>query len=538
LILPYNPVFGKVSVDSSLDDKAGPEFAEIPGLPALPSPPPSKLEGKGNLAKKADTTEKKPATQSATKKTKAKSQTKGKGNEAPPPPPPPPRPQQASEAVKANLESLNRQELRAYVGSDPNRNLHLAQALADTDEKFRSGVDRATQDLEHVRTDEIRVEAGVREVPLKVTEAFRRVPSDASPSPSEEQVYAEAKRRIEVLASPSGLYTPCLKTKGETHKSFEEDAEELENQLRDISFSSLTNQLDTMNRLIETLSEEDTPGDVKSPDSWKKQIDGWKDSLAEDRDYFKALSDEKKSLAQQLVELRKSSEGLRRALSSAATQLQVRFFSPLKDDQAITFKCTRLDVETDTSASRKVQSAQTIDCGSITLKPAPVQTFRLGSGIVVSHLYNPTFKVGPTADNATNSKTIQYDDRGNGQVQLGIFVHHYWGYRSGLLSRTTFERFAPTFSLGIPLTKADLLQQVLIGLDWELVPGIELNVGAHWGKVNSLIDHYFVGQTISTKVDITSLQEKRFRAAFYGGIVLNADIFKKLFDSQTSNSGN
>jgi hypothetical protein len=212
------------------------------------------------------------------------------------------------------------------------------------------------------------------------------------------------------------------------------------------------------------------------------------------------------------------------SLNSPASQLQRFNFPPLNNSESKAFTVQR------GPAKKGDPENVPAKANTLVLKSAPALTIRLGTGVVADALRDPTFKA--VGDPSGSGKVIAYDDRGNGQVLPALFVHHYWGRRSGLLRPTTFERWVPTLSLGIPLTKAQILQEFLVGFDLELIPGLELNFGSSWGKVNALANGFHVGMPLPSSLDVTTVQEKRFRGGYYGGIVLNADVFKSLFDAQ------
>ncbi len=230
---------------------------------------------------------------------------------------------------------------------------------------------------------------------------------------------------------------------------------------------------------------------------------------------------ELKDLSAAIAVVRRGSDDFKRMMNSPAFTLQRSIYPPLASGESITFTITRSAV-VGSDGKAKLTPKQT---AVLEVRSAPVYTVRFGTGIVVSGLRDPSFKVGDDPKDSS-MKIILFDDQGQNQVLPGLFIHHYWGRRSPLLLPSVFERFMPTFSLGIPVAKTDLLQQVLFGLDWELVPGLELNVGAHWGKVNGLNNGYHVGgPPVPQDLDVTTIQEKRFRTAFYAGIVLNGDTF-------------
>ena len=107
-------------------------------------------------------------------------------------------------------------------------------------------------------------------------------------------------------------------------------------------------------------------------------------------------------------------------------------------------------------------------------------------------------------------RRILFNDEGNGKVLPGLFLHHYWGRKSPLLRKTAFETFMPTISLGIPLSEANVFTQFLLGLDWEITTGFEVNVGYHFGKVNALPGDS--ASAVSSQPSWTSRMSRRARS--------------------------
>jgi hypothetical protein len=251
-------------------------------------------------------------------------------------------------------------------------------------------------------------------------------------------------------------------------------------------------------------------------------------------------------LRAELADISKASDGalekrsiFRMRQGSQAANLHRENYPPIDNGNMRTFKVNRIE---------KDGHRSDLPIAQLVLRSTPVDNIRFGMGLVVSQLRDPKFKVGPVTTESKTSPTasaaaddpsspadtsqrIFFDDENGGRVLPIVLIHNYWLRRSPLLVPTKFERWTPTLSLGIPLAKADPLTQVLLGLVWELTPGIEINLGVHYGKVNSLVDGYKVGDPLGT-VELTSIQKMTFKKDFYFGIVVNAATFRTLMDSR------
>jgi hypothetical protein len=197
------------------------------------------------------------------------------------------------------------------------------------------------------------------------------------------------------------------------------------------------------------------------------------------------------------------------------------------------------------------------DANSIELRSAPTDAVRFSTGVVRSGLRNPQFTTvdapdtsidpstgNPVIDPATNKSPIAHEivfsDQGNGTTLPGVFIHHYWTRRCALLQPTPLERWVPTLSLGLPLAKSAPLEQVMLGLDWELIPGVELNTGLHYGKANQLDKDFkdskgnplAVGSIIPATLDITKLQSQHYTSALYFGISINTEAWTALLGNR------
>jgi hypothetical protein len=160
----------------------------------------------------------------------------------------------------------------------------------------------------------------------------------------------------------------------------------------------------------------------------------------------------------------------------------------------------------------------------IELRSTPADLFRFGMGLAKTAIKDPTFGV-EAVDNG--NKQLVYKDAGNGNVIAAVFVHHNWTRRSPFLTPTLFERFTPTISVGLPLSdNKAILDQLLMGLNWELTPGFDFVIGQHFKKVNTLIKGHYIGEP--TTADSASLTQLKFRNAWFFGIAMNSDLFSTI----------
>jgi hypothetical protein len=268
---------------------------------------------------------------------------------------------------------------------------------------------------------------------------------------------------------------------------------------------------------------------------WKATKQAYKDTIKSLHDFQDKLTKQADQIRTDLSARGKDRNDLLASLNSAASQMQRFDYPPLKDGESVTFVIKRGTV--DDKTTRSPGKANMIE-----LRSAAADAMRFGLGLTVSGMRNPTFKVGPEEDadangspfkdasgNPIKKKQLLYDNRNNGEVLPAAFIHHNWLRRSPYVTPTLFERFAPTFSLGIPLAKStDTFDQIMLGLNWELVPGVDFNTGAHFASVTRLAKGHHVGEFNPVNVDTTNLTNKQFRPALYFGIVLNSDAFTTL----------
>lgn len=501
LIMPYNPVDGNLTLQDSRS-QGGIEFAETP-IASLPKTQEAKQTATSQPGKSP--TPKVPSqvrnNQLAKKLTDAAKATADAA---------------AKTHNKVNLSSLNN-------ASQPTRDLgdKISQAIS----KWNNVLEGINADMLQLQFEANCVRAHIEEVPIHVSQQL----SGGSPQFNLAKdvplstVLQEAERRIKLVKSDG--YESCFGPK----QSLEQDTKTLEDLFSKVSkeVDDLEIETDNISELVQQLASTKPPATLITPDDWKDQVASYQDTATALESHQQEIEAERNDLLQQLNNGIGEADNFKKILNSPALQLQRRTYNPLASGESITFIFTRNEVKTADGATTVVPKQS----NTLELRSAPVYTIRFGTGIVVSGLRDPSFKTG-TDPNDSKKKTILFDDQGQNQVLPALFVHHYWGWRSPLLKPTRFERYMPTLSLGIPLAKADVLQQVLFGLDWELVPGLELNLGAHWGKVNALNNGYRVGSEIPSTLDVTTIQQKRFRTAFYAGIVLNSDSFASFFGQQ------
>jgi hypothetical protein len=343
-------------------------------------------------------------------------------------------------------------------------------------------------------------------------------------------VVAEALRRRDLIVGDG--YKAC----SAPPVSFEDDFKGLTTRSTEASgdIASLPAFLDRIERLVDRL-ESINPAPL-SIDERSQLVKTFRRDLDKNRKYIEELRAE-------LAEIKKASTGaldkkstFKMRQGSQAANLRRENYQPIDNGNMRTFKAYRIEKDGHRSE---------LPIAQLVLRSAPVDNIRFGMGLVVSQLEDPKFKIGPVTtdseasptasaaadDPADTSQRIFFEDENGGRVLPVVLVHNYWLRRSPLLVPTKFERWTPTLSLGIPLAKADPLTQILLGLVWELTPGIEINLGVHYGKVNSLVDGYKVGDPLGT-VDLTSIQKMTFKKDFYFGIAVNATTFRTLMDSR------
>lgn len=305
------------------------------------------------------------------------------------------------------------------------------------------------------------------------------------------------------------------------------------------NFDSISTKLAQNSVLLDAIDHLFVLTDVRagSDNAWKSEKEDYKSTI-------KKLHDLQASLEKRVADDGKALKDLRAHLttdmapiSGPSTQIQRFDYPPLHDGESVIFAVHR-------STAADGVKRQPGHANIIELRSTPVDVFRFGMGVVYSDLRNPSFKPGPLVNKLdasgnpmrdTDNKIIQekqifFDDEGNGAPLIGAFIHNNWGRKSPFLTPTMQERFLPTISVGLPVVaKADHpFDQVLFGLNWELISGVDFSIGKHFGKVNALQHGYKVGDKVPANTDILLLQKKATDNSWYFGIVLNSDIFKTL----------
>jgi len=406
--------------------------------------------------------------------------------------------------------------------------------------QFRKLVAETSRSLRKGATMASRIEGRIADQSQDISNAMAEHPLRLAVDATFSEVLEVARARTR--AAQSVQFKSCYKGS----KSFDEDLTRLRADL-DVVLSLLVHMPDLKEGLkedLQILSGRPSPSSEIPAKAWSSLLEGYKDALShldEPRLEFEKITD---TTHARIPELQSQEKRVLALLTSPAVELERVNFSPLEDNQAVTFKARRGEKRTDDGDLTIIPSR----VNSWTVKSAPVQTVRFGTGIVASYLERPVFKLGPEitrtmgegdAAQEVMTKQVLLQDQGDGEVLPVLFVHHYWGRRSPLLSRTTFERYMPTLSLGIPLAKADPLQEVLLGLNWEMVAGFELNLGVHFGKVKALDSNVKfgdrelrLGDEVPSNVALADLEKERFKPDFYIGVVLTSETYRRLFDAR------
>jgi hypothetical protein len=544
LVLPYNPADGDLQIETT--PGTGTEFDSIssagttsPASPAAlpPATPPAARESGAKATSQPPPTSGAVVARGQALESKLKQfqpEATGKNKKQPKP-------------IVDQQDFLRFQQIQA---TEPRTLTNLAAQLREsgkpTDPSDLLGVITKLLESSDIQTGKARkalsefsdgtecVDRHVDDMPRNLGAALTKV-SDWTPARDQRlcAVVAEAINRQKVIEFDS--FQPCngLGDQGTEQGSFESNVQSLKTKKNDVD-----DQLGTLDSLLAEISHnlgvmKALPVDPKLTTEWKAQADAFSQQLDADQKYLSTLNTQLAATVKTFDGARQKRGQFKVSQGSQAAQLHRENYPPLANGSSVTFKVSRI-----TDGSKSSQPIAQLE-----VRSAPVYNLRFGTGLVVSQLKDPTFKLGPvaaTASNGTSStgradtsptQKILFDDEGGRRVLPMIMVHHYWGRRSPLLSPTLFEKLMPTFSLGIPVAKADPLTQVLFGLDWELTPGVELNAGVHYGQVNSLTGGFKVGDD-PMGADITSIQKKTFSSALYFGIVVNGDTFKTLMDSQ------
>ena len=461
---------------------------------------------------------------------------------------------QAAEMSRENFMSTER-KLRFEVTTVAEKTPDLV--LADIDASFDVYRDKSVEiqsSIDAVRSAIHCLHDSLPKTETDVTKGLAEVDSMPLPDRSHpftlaydrafEDILAEAQARHDkILTIVSKPLTGCLQDM-DAPMPFEVQVGRLDialdNTHRGLNLIGIL--LDKASDSLETIRNK-PPKDVKA-DDWKRTIDAYSETLKSLKTFHAGLQkqiDDTRTAADALLA---PHEEMIKALLGPAAWIQRFIYPPLEDNQSLNlaFQLTVIDPKATTIVA---------ETNSLELRSASSDALRFSTGVVKSGFRNPKFKAGPTEPKLDSSGNpaldssgkpitqhqILFDDENNGTTLMGVFVHHYWERRSPLLRPTLLERFVPTFSLGLPLAKSDPLEQVLLGLDWELIPGVELNVGGHFGKSARLVRNFdgkplHVGDYIPSAVDSTAVQSTHYSSGVYFGISLNGDAFAALAGSR------
>lgn len=523
LIMPYNPLDGDLTLE--VTSGQGIEFEPVPSqfsptiAPAVsPAKPAAASDTTATVPTKPAADEPKVAEalqKPAARDEQSKTTAAIKANQTPEAAPAPPDPSEV-ESSEYTLRLLGRLE-------------SLIDAYRERAEEPARVLEAVNADTQCVRDHMADFTTGIGRTLLQgdfVLAADTTLPA----------VITEAKRRMSLLSDKQSFMVPCIDE--ELPVGVEDAAAELRKTVAKAStFATSANVL--LQRIAEAadlLAMRKPPflsANTRVPeDQWRAQQRIYARTVDALNDFHKDLVAGLAAARTAINAIPASHRTLISSLNTPASRLQRFNFPPIPNGESRTFTIRR----SGTVGAGAIPARS----NSIELRSAPALTVRFGAGIVTSQLANPTFKAGPEIDEVDEDdeptgnklKTILYNDRSEGQILPGVFVHNYWSRRSPLLTPTAFERFVPTLSLGLPLAKSNLFEQVLFGFDWELISGVELNLGVHYGKVSDLADGYEVGDLIPATTDITTITEERFQPGFYFGIVLNTESFNTLMGNR------
>jgi hypothetical protein len=344
---------------------------------------------------------------------------------------------------------------------------------------------------------------------------------DSSDVALRDVVKAAADRKA-AFESAAGSYKSCIDNAG-----FEGDVKDCEESITK-GLRSVTSQgqfIDQLDLIARRLQRTEIPEKV-SEENWADLQANLKESIDNLKERQAALLGRITDLRKEVDTRRKEYRDTRELLASPAMFIQRFPFSPLADDEVLHIVVAQGEaaksLATLPDGALPTQPGKT---NSLEIRSAPTFTAQLGMGVFYSSLQNPDFKkvdgnIGLASD-------------GQKGVVPTLSIHHYWGRHSPLLRDTRFEFLAPTFSLGIPLAKSDILQEVLLGLNWELSSGIDLNVGLHYGPVKALNEKFKLGDPVPTGTEVGDLVKTHYDKAIYFGVILGRDIFEKFMTKPT-----
>lgn len=520
LIMPYNPYDGSLSIESSygtgveIDDIVSPPSSTSTSAPATTTPVKAKKTAKATKPRVSTAIQPpKPKAKPAVHSARAAA---GKATAT--------SPSQFDLKVKAAQEKVGTPEFtssyKQAIDMGPEDLPQAEELVRIGGEEFDSlalkvsGLLRNLQGSADCATDH------VRQIPLQISGKFVQKGFTLSHDTTFHEIeQAAAARRAFVLGIS---YEPCIPQAADPNRRpLDIEVEHLQEKWSEIAegLDTLQQHIAQQSRAVDFATLEQKTAKSDDPAGWADWLAEWKQQLKDEQAYVTEAAAELKDRAQEITALTNDAEKFQQAIDSPALAIQRFNFTPLRVNQSLTLKVKRGTIsKEDDSLTIRPDNINTM-----TLLSAPAYRIRFGIGVVGSTLANPTFKAGMN----TAGKRVILEDGGQADVFPGVFVYHHWGFRAPLLQSTWFEKLTPTFSLGLPLTKSDVLQEFLLGLNWQLAPGFGFDVGCHIGQVSSLATGS-VGGVIDSKVDVTTLQQKRFGAGFYAGIVLNAETFKGL----------
>ncbi len=441
------------------------------------------------------------------------------------------------------LEGLSADQREAIQDELPRLNIGWAryvsdQALLSVRRLLDEAFIRHQQNITHKNC----ISDGVSALPMRASEALnaqaKQLPVTRDLRPQE--VALEACRRTRAIKRIKYEST-CFDGGG----TFQMDVDSLRRLLSEERkvINQLPGLIEIARQSIVVLESKITALPDKQGAPFRPELANFKATLQSLEAAKTAALKEYEELADTPEELIENHTTIVSSLYSPAVHLQRFNFNPLGNGEALTFRIWRGEPQTGDDARDAIPARK----NSLTLKSAPALVIRFGAGLVASRLEAPEFETIPIPaksdsdpndgvdDSTPAMKRITFRDENDQRVFPGVFIHHYWGRRSPLLAPTAYERFVPTFSLGVPLTDAAMFEHLLLGLDWELVPGFELNLGAHLGKRKELASGYKVGQEIPDTLDLTELIQTDSDWAVYFGIVLNASSFDTLLRRNGNN---
>lgn len=517
LILPYNPADGEVVIETV--DGNGIEIEETaaaatppPPSPAQPTTPEEKKEEKKKEAEQVkEETKKKPSPPAPTEKTDAESLMSAVGAT--------PVEVRMTRTFEGWVDELEKTTTEEVPQPDD-----LLVRTEHGFEAYYKKLDEDYQALNALRSNLDCADRHVADVPRAIGLQLAN-PNlfTVAQDPTLCATMEEVLRRQNLIREKH--YASCL---GSTslEAAFEDDSTQLSKELL-----RLTGEFAQLDRAVRALSDNvQSMAGLSSSSSiptqrraaWLQQVRRFRQQVSDAREFQDVLDESLPEVGERLAGIHASYASLHKAQASRAP-LQRKNYKPLRNGKSMMIKVK----------NRLPDGHFSNPVAELEMMSAPAYNLRFGMGIIASGLGNPSFKAGPDEIQAdgTTKKRILFAEEENNQILPVITIHHYWGKRSPLLTGTWFERVMPSLTLGIPVAKANVLEQAIFGLTWDLTPGVDLSMGVHVGKVNALAEHH-VGDPIDPKLDVTTIQKKKYDQAFYFGVLLNSDLFGSLFNAQ------